>query len=57
MTQIDVREIAAAISPRATPDVRAPSVVSWFDTVILLVVFLAGIALGRLLKKGRNRDA
>jgi hypothetical protein len=57
MTQIDVREIAAAISPRTPPDVRAPSVVSWLEIVILLIVFLAGIALGRFWKTGRNQGA
>jgi hypothetical protein len=51
MTQIDVREIAAVVAPRTQLHDMESSAVPWLEALIVLLIFLAGLALGMLWKK------
>jgi hypothetical protein len=56
MTQIDVREIAAVVAPSSQLHGIESPAAPWLEALIVLVTFLAGLALGMLWKKRRNSD-
>ena len=57
MTQIDMREIAAVVVPRTQLNAMKPSAVPWLEVFVVLVIFLAGIALGMLWKKRQGSNS
>lgn len=57
MTQIKIQEIAEVIAPRAGQGAADSGPVSAVEGIILIIVFVAGLALGRMGKTRRTGGA